>query len=296
MELAYIDDINIESLVTKQPFKLSLNEICRMFNLDIENDNRNKVFWNININNKVLIDDQLFNYLGYKGISYSNKKHALTNLLKSPANKYIKYEEVTDEKDQRKKYYVFSGIDFECLLMQMRTEKVVELRRLFSKMKHIFVKFCEYERLYEKHQSQIMNSQNSILLKSVEELKSLVVTVKSTADEERVKAEEERLKAEQERIKAEEREQKSERERVKAEEERVKAEEERSRAEQRSIALMEQMKRNVTILNTVIAPRMAPLPIGRNKIRILGKLLDLNAIHENANFCSVYMQDCTRRP
>lgn len=238
-------DIDAEYLLQECPFKLSLSEIGKIYDLDIVNDDRNKVFWNINMNNKVLIDDLMYDYLGYKGTSYSYKKHTLSKLLTNSTNNYIQYEEVPDEKDPRKKYYVLSGIDFESLLMQMRTAKVVELRRLFSKMKTVFVKYCEYERLYERHQSQLLMSQNNFLVRSVEDLKSLVVTVKSNADEERARAEEERVRAEEERVKsemerfnaeldrsrAEERERKSEEEHARADAERRRAEDERQRAE-----------------------------------------------------------------
>lgn len=296
-ELTQFQDINVELLIKNYSFKLSLYEIGRLFNLDIENDNRNKVFWNINVNNKVLIDDLMFEYLGYKGMKYNKKKYAVQKLLTNHTNNYIKYEQVADEKYPRKKYYVLSGIDFESLLMQMRTDKVVELRRLFSKMKTVFVKYCEYEKMYERHQSQMLYSQNNFLVKSVEDLKSLVVIVKSNADEERARAEEEQIKAEErerkaeeerrraeererqseeerdraekERFRAEERERRAELERARAESERYKAEEERYLAEQRAVRMVTQMKRNYAILNTVIAPLVAPRPIG-NKIKFFG--------------------------
>lgn len=241
-----------------------------MFDVDIENDHRNKVFWNITTNKKVIIDDQMYNYLGYSGQRYHKRKYTLAKLLKRPGNEYIQYEEVADEQDERKKYYVLSGTDFDIILMQMRTPKVVELRHLFSILKNIMVKQCEYEKLYDRYQAAMLMSQNNILLSSVNELKSLVVTVKTTADEERKLAFEREYRAEQERQKAEDERQKAEDERQRAENERQLAFERERLAERRSNILSQQMQRNVSILNSVIAPRIAPLPIGKHKTRGLG--------------------------
>lgn len=87
------------------------------------------------------------------------------------------------------------------------------------------------------------------LLKSVEELKTVIAT-------EQIKSEERERRAEEERTKARAREQQ--------------AEDERAKAEERARTLAEQNVRNVTILTDIIAPQMAPRPITTNKIRILG--------------------------
>lgn len=215
-----------------------------MFGVDIVNDIRDKIFWNITNDKKVLIDNQMFEYLGYCG-SYHQKKQSLTKLLKKPHNNYIPFEEITDEHDPRKKYYVLQGKYFDDIIMQMRTSKVAELRQLFSLLKNILVKQCEYETLYGRH----IQSQNNVLLRSVDELKSLVVTVKTSAEEERQRAEERERSAHRER---------------------QCAEEERRRAEERNKSMKQQMKRNESVLTNIIAPRMAPLPIGKNKTRKLG--------------------------
>ena len=243
------EKLDVDQLVENVRYKLSPVEIFRRCGIDIENDARNRIFWNITNEKRILIDDQMYEFLGYSRETYSKKKFSLTKLLKKPHNSHIQYDEVCDERDVRKKYYVLSGTDFDCLLMQMRTQKAQELRQLFSIMKHIVVKIHEYELRYEQYQAKMLHSQNNVLLRSMDELKSLMNEREERAERERVKAEQERVKAEQER---------------------VKAEQERQRAEERSNLMLNQMRRNVDILNNVIAPRVVPLPISKNKNRRLG--------------------------
>lgn len=265
-----IENIDVTKWIQNIPYKLSTVEIYKKFGIDLENDVRNRIFWNITMEKKVLIDEKMYDYLGYSGEMYSTKKNALYKLLNKPYNQHIQYTEVADEHDVRKKYYVLSGNDFDEIIIQMRTPKVRELRKLFSILKTIAIKQHEYEKLYERFQAQMLVSQNNILLHSVHELKSMVTIVQTSADEERQKAAAERQRAEYERQSAEIREQLADEERQKAEMRERRAEEERQRAEQRSRLLTEQMKRNVTILTNVIAPNMAPEPIGKHKIRQLG--------------------------
>jgi len=227
--------------------KISVTEVCGKFDIDIDNDRKNRFFWNIQLDKKVVVNEQLLDWLGYSGSRYSLKKVVMTKLLAK--NPHIRYEEITDDTDPRKKYYVLDAVDFEGIMMQMRTEKVRELRELFSLMKMIIVKYCEYEKFYEKHSAELLRRQNNQLMGSVNELKSLVLTVKLDGDERERKAEEERRKAE---------------------EERQKAEDERQRAEERSRRLSSQIETNIVSLRTIIAPNVVPPPINRLKVHRLG--------------------------
>lgn len=131
----------------------------------------------------------------------------------------------------------------------MRTEKVVELRELFSLLKIIIIKYCEYEKWYERHSAELLRHQNLALMSSVNDLKTMVMNVQTTADDERKRAEEER---------------------VRAEEERKRAEEERVRAEERNRRLTLQIETNIATLQNVIAPRVVPVPINPGKRHRLG--------------------------
>lgn len=143
--LALVQHVDVEQWVS--PTKLTLKEVCAKFDLDIENDHRNRVFWNINITQKVLVNDDVLDFIGYAG-SYKYKKYSMTKLLKK--NPHIEYSEIKDEENSQKKYYVLSALDFESIMMQMRTPKIIELRYLFSLMKFILTKYNEYEKCYEK--------------------------------------------------------------------------------------------------------------------------------------------------
>jgi len=262
--------------------KLSLNEVCAKFDLDIENDNRNRIFWNININQRVLVNEDVLGYLGYSGKTYHQKKIAFFKLLRK--NDYIKYSEIACDSDPRKKYYVLSSLDFESLIMQMRTDKVVELRNMFSKMKYIITKYNEYEKFYERYQTQILQLQNNRLAHNVEELKEILLNVQTSSDKDRLKAEEDRIKAEEERNKAlqreqfaeserrkaQQREEYAEQERKKAEMEREKSEAERFRAQARSERLEQLIEDTNYKLNTTIGPNLSPAPISKGKCRSLG--------------------------
>nr|WIE95413.1 hypothetical protein [Microctonus hyperodae filamentous virus] len=211
---------------TNSLVKLTLNEVCLKLGLDIINDRRNAFFWNIQLHQRVVINEDLLDWLGYRG-NYHIKKNAITKLLKK--NPHIQYNEISDDHNVQRKYYVLDAIDFESLLMLMRTERIMELRHLFSLTKFIVTKYCEYERYHEKHMGELLKHQNTALTQSVQELKSLVMTVKEQGNEREAKAQEERRRAE-------------ERE-ARAEEERRRAEEREARAEERSARLSTQISK-----------------------------------------------------
>lgn len=140
-----IHSTNVSEWMNKSAIKLSLAQVCQKFGIDIENDQVNKIFWNINITHRVLVNEDMLNYFGYSGTFYT-KNQSFRKLLHK--NKNIEYAEITDTIDIRKKYVILNGIDFESLLMQMRTPKAAELRTLFSIMKLLLVKYSEYEKVY----------------------------------------------------------------------------------------------------------------------------------------------------
>lgn len=140
----------------------------------------------------------------------------------------------------------------------MRTSKVIELRELFSLMKFIIIKYCKYEKYYERHSAELLKLQNNQLTYSIEELKSLVLAVKGQVDEERQRAEERERRAENERLRAEERER---------------------LAEERSQRLSAQIEKNIDTLRNNIAPNIVPQPINDSKRRNLGKYFFLFINH-----------------
>lgn len=182
-------------------------------------------------------------------------------------------------------------MDFESLLMQMRSRKAQEIRELYSVLKHVSTQYIKYEKYYEEHRNEMLSTQNNQLAQSVHELKDLVLQVKSKADKEIEKAEQERLKVEQERQKAEKRHVavygKLEQERQKAEQERLKAEQERQIAEQRHTTVsgkLDTIRKRIRTevvdrLRTEIAPLVSPQPINRDKERCLG-LICITPRHE----------------
>ena len=240
-----VKGLSPDELIARNVVKLSVNQVCLKFGIDIESDTKNKFFWNSTIQDKVKITDELLNWLGYTG-KYKNQKTMITRLLKK--NDYIEYSEIPDEDTPQKKYYALSGIDFASLLMQMRTPKAVELRELYAIMKEIVMKYREYEKLYEERLKELISAQNNLLTAQMGNLQSMM---------------------EEERQRAEEREKRAEEERQRAEKERQRAEEERQRADERNRLLQSKLAYGVDRLRNVISKKMAPNPINRNKTRCL---------------------------
>lgn len=121
-----IQTTNPDDWVVDNGDQLTLDEVCIKFGIDIINDGRNKVFWNINLTHKVLIDDAMFNYLGYSGQFRKNNENFRKLLKKYDSS--IHYTEIDDDINPNKKYVVLAGSDFEFLLMHMRTDKSAELQ------------------------------------------------------------------------------------------------------------------------------------------------------------------------
>ena len=155
--------------------KYSLQQICEKFNLDIENDKVHKIFWNINITRKVVITPELLDYFGYSG-TYRTLKITLMRLLSQ--NPYVKYTEVCKEND---KYIVMTDMELESLMMQMKTSRVYELHILFSLMKMIVLKYCEYEKYFAKYHAHILACQNSTMLSTMHEMKRVILSERQTA-------------------------------------------------------------------------------------------------------------------
>lgn len=76
---------------------------------------------------------------------------------------HIEHLKITDDKDPCKKYYILDALNFEGLMIQMRTSKVVELCKLFSLMKIIVIKYYKYEKYYERYSAELLQYQNNQL-------------------------------------------------------------------------------------------------------------------------------------
>ncbi|CAH0717174.1 unnamed protein product, partial [Brenthis ino] len=187
--------------------KLSYGEVCEKFGIDINNDRRNAFFWNMMLDKKIIINEELLSWCSY----------------------YVY---------RKKRYIVMNTMDFESLLMQMRSRKAQEIRELYSFLKHISMQYMKYEKYYEEHRNELISMQNNQLTQSVRELKDLMLQV----EQERLKAEEERQLAEQRHLK-------------------VSAKLDTIRNRIRTEV--------VDRLRTEIAPLVAPPPINRHKDRCL---------------------------
>lgn len=234
--------------------KLTVDQVFQRFGVDIENDRRNAFFWRAEIDKTVMVTEELLDWIGYSGRTYSEKKHGMQYLLKK--NNNIQFDEISDDRGSRKKYYVMTAIDFEAILMQMQTKKASELRHLFSLMKMIVLKYREYEQWFERYSAEGIRQRNSVLLASLNDLTNLIHSVKQQVAEERQRADERERKAEEERQRAEERERK--------------AEGERKLAEERNKQLTSQIEINVQKLRNDIAPHVAPHPINFAKCHRVG--------------------------
>lgn len=269
-----VQSVTPEDLISRHPRKLSVNQVCVHFGLDVENDTKNRFFWNSTIQDKIKITGDLLKWLGYSG-DYRAQKYNISRLLKK--NDYIQYDEVSDEENPSKKYYVVNGIDFASLMMQMRTTKAIELRELYAIMKEIVMKYRIYEKMYEERLNDLIRRQNDMLTAQMGNLQTMMASIKESTEEERRRAEEERQRAEERERRAEEERRRAEEERCRAEEERQLAEERERRAEERNLVLQSKLKYGVDTLRNVIAKKMSPNPINKNKVRCLA----LYKIEEN---------------
>jgi hypothetical protein len=84
--------------------KITVNEVCSKFGIDIDNDRKNEFFWNVQLDKKVVVTEELLDWLRYSSEKYEAKKYAVTNLLKK--NLYIEYYKIADGNNRRKKYYL----------------------------------------------------------------------------------------------------------------------------------------------------------------------------------------------
>lgn len=177
------NDVDVRTWIS--PIKLTYTEVCKKYGIDITNDRRNAFFWNLLSNSKIVINEDVLTWCGYSG-EYRNMKTSFAHLLRK--NSHILYNEIRDEKNDRKSYYVLESLDFETLLMQMRSRKAQEIRELFTYLKHISTQYIKYEKYYKEYQNQLIRGENSQLVKynielvqSVNELKDLVLQVKDNA-------------------------------------------------------------------------------------------------------------------
>lgn len=214
------DSINLEFLVVKYDYRrLSIVEFFKLFGLDIENDERVETFWSVNLNDIVIADEKMYDYLGYVGNGYFQKKQHMTKLLKKKCNSRILYKEIGSLYDPGKNYYVLNGQDFQRLMLQMKTPNVLELRHLMASIDVVQRKFREYENHFER----------LTLTRSLNELKTRID------------------------LKFAEREQNAQLMERRAEQRERHAEQVELNAIERINGLIEQVKRNVTMLNNVIA-------------------------------------------
>lgn len=265
--VALIEATNIDSLIRENSNKLSIEDICERFGLDIKNDKRNKFFWNTNLTNSVLINEDLLNWAGYAG-GYKHQNLNITKLLKR--NKQIEFGQIKDEHNPRKRYYVVNTLDFDSLLMQMRTKKAIEIRELFSIIKHVFLKYTEYERNYELRLKELWNyeyhkisEQNNQIMCRINEFKNALTLEREKFSAERKFTLERARRAEEARQRAE-----TECRSALRREANV---QHSHQALQRMVTHMEEKivyTKSVLVHN--VAPLLSPKPINNKKIRSLG--------------------------
>lgn len=106
---------------------LSFVKFCLQFGIDLENDKRNAFFWNTRGDKEILISPEVLRWCGYSGPN-NVKKQTFLRLLNK--NIHMKYHKV-------KGLIQMNYLDFESLIMQMKSSKAIEIREIFSRMKYI---------------------------------------------------------------------------------------------------------------------------------------------------------------
>ncbi|CAH0717180.1 unnamed protein product, partial [Brenthis ino] len=54
--------------------KLSYGEVCEKFGIDINNDRRNAFFWNMMLDKKIIINEELLSWCGYYETSQDDSR------------------------------------------------------------------------------------------------------------------------------------------------------------------------------------------------------------------------------
>lgn len=287
LKLKFLDGrkLNVDVVEWLGSEKLTYKDVCQKLNI-LNNTDSN--YWDLDDENKIVVNDRLLNFLGYCGKTYTVKKLNFTKLLKNLPD--IHYEQITDKKDPRKKYYVLKGADFKELLSRMRTPKVQAYKQFVFDLQTVYDKYIEMYGSYRKEEADqlvLLNDKltamNTKLSAFAAQQLKITQQIKLDADEERRCAEKERLRSEEERIRAEDERIRADVERMRAQEERSRSEEERLRAltrelkaeqgrqeaNQRADRLEKIMLRNNTALREEIAPYVAPVAPSPEKTRML---------------------------
>ncbi|AQQ80021.1 MSV199 domain protein [Leptopilina boulardi filamentous virus] len=157
----HIKSYNIQNLITVYKEKITLEKLCQLFNVDVINN----YFFQLVRENNIFIDELLLDYIEISGETYEEKKKNFFNFLKEK-NITLYNNNKSDNEDN----FFIKGDDFEKFIMQINTSRGFELRSLFIIMKNIIIKYCEYEKEYEKKKS--MDNDN-LILTSLNELKEM---------------------------------------------------------------------------------------------------------------------------
>lgn len=159
--VAKIKQCSVDDLI-KESIHFTLRDVCDFYGLDLE-DSKNKFFWNLNINNSVRINEEIIGWLGYSGDMATQKQ----NVVRFLQYKNIEY---TRLRDSRKFDIIISSVDFESLVMQLRSQKADELRMIFSIIKHIMLVYLKYESMVAKSRNLMLTNQMEQLTKDATSL------------------------------------------------------------------------------------------------------------------------------
>lgn len=158
----------ISNLLNKNR-KISIEEVFRYTRFDIVYNMKNKFFFEQLFKETTKIDEKLLNWIGYKG-EYKIQKKMFRKLLKK--NTEIEYTNIRDEINgkNQKTYIVLKWQNFEYLLMRMRTEKSMEIRKIVSKIKKVTLLYRLYEKEYDKKINELIKRNNNELMRKQEDL------------------------------------------------------------------------------------------------------------------------------
>lgn len=148
--------VEIDLLIQQCVYKLSEEQFCGMHGIDIESDQRNRLFWDMVKNNVILVDE-------YVCLSIGVSMKMFLEMLKSQHNIHITYEHVEDLLDLNKHYYSMDSVDFESVLLQVHNEKSQEIRCILFAAKRIYFHFLRYEKLFSENQNNVLVSHNNHL-------------------------------------------------------------------------------------------------------------------------------------
>lgn len=140
--------------------RLTVEEICRKFNIIIRKTGRNRRFLDAVLNRQVFIDNEMLTYMGFRG-SFARKMRALRKILKTDTIKSISYVSI------RKMKCIAMDLDNFYRLLELAQSNAEYILVIFDA---IIEKYSVYKKLFANPDFKCTNNNRTIPMLNTEEI------------------------------------------------------------------------------------------------------------------------------